>query len=56
MVAERSISLWRFFVRKTGDIRSEDADISNVKKCENHFRRKSKNSYPTEIVVGLVGP
>ena len=42
-------------MRDSGGIRSEDADISNVKRCENHLRRKSKVSYPTDIGVGLVG-
>ncbi len=42
-------------MRIAGGIGSEDADISNLKKRENRFRRKSKASYPTEIGVGLVG-
>jgi len=42
-------------VRNAGGIESENADMSNVKRCENHLRRKSKDSYPTEIEVGLVG-
>jgi len=42
-------------VRIAGDIGSEYADISNEKRCENHLRRKSKDSYPMEIMVGLVG-
>ena len=31
MVVERSVHRRRFFVRKAGEIRSEHADISNVK-------------------------
>jgi len=41
-------------VKNSGGIESENADMSNVKRCESHLRRKSKGSYPTEIVVGLV--
>jgi len=39
-----------------GDIGSEDADMSNDKKSEKLFRRKSKVSYARLIRVGLVGP
>jgi hypothetical protein len=43
-------------VRHAGDIASENADISSVKKCEKHFRRKSKVSCVKLICAGLAGP
>lgn len=43
-------------MRFAGGIRSENADISNDKKCEKHFRRKSKVSCVKLICAGLVGP
>lgn len=55
MVAERSIDRRSLSLRKDGDIRSEDADMSNTKKCEKHFRRKSKVSCSTKFGAGLVG-
>ena len=39
-VAERSVNLRRGDVSLLGNIRSENADMSNVKSCENHDRRK----------------
>ena len=39
-----------------GDIRSENADMSNDKACEKHARRKSKVSCARLIRAGLVGP
>ncbi len=55
-VAERSISLRRSPVRRAGGIGSENADISNVKECERHSRRKSKGSCARVIRAGLAGP
>jgi hypothetical protein len=43
-------------VKFCGGIRSEDADMSNDKKSEKLFRRKSKVSYARLIRVGLVDP
>ncbi len=43
-------------MRHAGDITSENADMSSVKKCEKHFRRKFKGSYVKLICVGLAGP
>lgn len=37
-VAERSVNLRRFLVTRPGDIRSENADMSNEKSCEKHDR------------------
>ena len=42
-------------VTDSGVHRSEDADISNVKTCEIHVRRKPKVSWATTFVPGLVG-
>ena len=41
-VAERPVSRRRQTERPAGDIRSENADMSNVKSCEIHDRRKFK--------------
>ena len=43
-------------MKHAGDITSENADISSVKKCEKHFRRKSKGSCVKLICAGLVDP
>jgi hypothetical protein len=40
MVAERFIVRGRLFVKIFGEIESENAGMSNDKKCERHFRRK----------------
>ena len=32
-------------VRRTGGATRADAEMSSDKKCENHFRRKSKGSW-----------
>ena len=56
VVAERSVNLRRNTVTYSGDIRSENADISNDKACEKHARRKSKVSCARLIRAGLVGP
>ena len=56
VVAERSVSLRRDMVMYPGDIRSENADMSNDKACEKHARRKSKVSCARLIHAGLVGP
>lgn len=37
-VAERSVNRRRFLVTRPGDIRSENADMSNEKSCEKHDR------------------
>ena len=37
-VAERSVNRGRFLVTTPGDIRSENADMSNEKSCEKHDR------------------
>ena len=55
-VAERSVSLWRIFVRIFGDIGSENADMSNDKEGEKPSRRKSKGSCLKLIWAGLAGP
>ena len=39
-----------------GDITSENADMSSVKECEKHSRRKSKGSCVKLIYAGLAGP
>lgn len=44
VVAERSVSRWRLSEKTAGGIGSENADMSNVKECEKHSRRKSKVS------------
>ncbi len=56
MVGERSVGLRRCAVRRTGDIRSANADMSSVKAGEKPARRKPKDSYATFIGVGSVGP
>jgi hypothetical protein len=43
-------------VRSGGAQGSENAGMSSVKMRENRIRRKSKVSYATSFVVGLVGP
>ena len=43
-------------VRYCGALSSENAGISNLKRCENHLGRKSKVSRATVMVPGLVGP
>ncbi len=37
-VAERSVNRRRFLVTRPGDLRSENADMSNEKSCEKHDR------------------
>ena len=44
------------FVRNGGALSSENAGISNLKTGENPVGRKSKVSWATVIVPGLVGP
>lgn len=39
-VAERSVNRGRLLMTTTGDIRSENADMSNEKSCEKHDRQK----------------
>ena len=56
MVAERSVGLRRCSVRDAGGIRSENADMSNIKRGERPLRRKFKDSYAMVIIVGLAGP
>lgn len=41
-VAERSVNQRRLLVTTPGDIRSENADMSNDKSCEKHDRQKFK--------------
>jgi hypothetical protein len=41
-VAERSVNRRRLLVTTPGDIRSENADMSNDKSCEKHDRQKFK--------------
>jgi hypothetical protein len=43
-------------VRQGGAQGSANAGMSSVKMRENRIRRKSKVSYATSVVVGLVGP
>ena len=43
-------------MRAAGGIESENADMSSVKECENHSRRKPKVSCVKSICAGLVGP
>ena len=43
-------------VRSGGAVSSENAEMSNNKAGENPARRKSKVSWATIIVPGLVGP
>ena len=42
-------------MRSSGRIGSENAGISSVKKCENHFGRKTKVSWARVILPGLGG-
>ena len=56
MVGERSVSLRRLTVRLAGDIRSENADMSNDNGGEKPPDRKPKVSCATLIGAGLVGP
>ncbi len=42
LVAERSVTLSRFFVKEIGKIRSENAGMSNVKFCEKQNRLNFK--------------
>ena len=42
LVAERSVNQRRLLVTTPGDIRSENADMSNDKSCEKHDRQKFK--------------
>ena len=55
MVGERSADVEAVSARNRGDRGSEDADISNVKGGEIPPRRKSKVSWATIVVPGLVG-
>ena len=43
-------------MRFAGELSSENVGISNFKKGENPFRRKSKVSWAMVIIPGLVGP
>jgi hypothetical protein len=43
-------------VRGRGGIGSANDDMSSDKKCERHFRRKSKGSCAMLISAGLAGP
>ena len=52
VVGERSVSLRRRFERTAGDIRSANADMSNVKAGEKPARRKPKDSCSTFIGAG----
>ncbi|KAB2045145.1 hypothetical protein ES319_D01G140400v1, partial [Gossypium barbadense] len=42
-IARRSINRGRFLVTTPGDIRSENADMSNEKSCEKHDRLLVEN-------------
>ena len=42
-------------MRFAGELSSENVGISNFKKGENPFRRKSKVSWAMVIIPGLVG-
>ena len=42
MVAERFVDRRRNFVKNFGGFKSENADMSNDKSCDNHDRRKLK--------------
>ena len=44
MVAERFVGRRRFMMTYTGDIKSENVDMSNDKQCEKHCRLKFKVS------------
>ena len=52
MVGERSVSLRRSLEKDSGDIRSANADMSNVKAGEKPARRKPKVSCSTFIGAG----
>ncbi len=56
MVEERSVGRWRGIVKSPGDIRSANADKSNVNTGENPVRRKSKVFYAILISVELAVP
>jgi hypothetical protein len=56
VVEERSYLLRRCTARYAGALGSENAGMSNHKAGENPAHRKSKVSWATVIVPGLVGP
>ena len=56
MVGERSVGLRRCVVKHAGGIRSANADMSSDNEGERPSRRKPKDSCPTFIGAGLVGP
>ena len=45
MVAERSVSRWRFIEKYIGGIRSENADMSSEKHVIKYCRRKFKGFF-----------
>ena len=56
VVEERSYLHWRWIARFAGALGSENVGMSNHKAGENPAHRKSKVSWATVIVPGLVGP
>ena len=54
MVAERSVCLRKFIVIYTGDIRSENVDMSIDKRCVKHRRLKPKVSKTRLIRFGII--
>jgi hypothetical protein len=56
VVEERWYLRWSRTVRSGGALSSENAGMSNHKAGENPAHRKSKVSWATVIVPGLVGP
>ena len=55
-VAERSVYWGRIVVRLFGDIRIDNADMSNDKERAKRSHRKSKGFYDRLIRVELYGP
>ena len=52
VVGERSVLVRSRIVSSGGRIRSANAGISSVKRCENHFGRKTKVSRASVILPG----
>lgn len=55
-VGKRSMRVEAALARGGGVHRSENVGMSNRKLCEIHNHRKSKVSWATDVVPGLVGP
>ena len=55
LVGERSVGRRRCTERYAGGIRSENVGMSSEKTCENHVRRKSKDSRGRLVLPGEVG-